>query len=509
MGKSSYNNVFIKKCRNTIVFKNIVKTYFDMANRNSCSIEDIRSLSAEDKLVKINMEILNKKRERINHSQDGIMSFTAFVIDNDEYIIILSIDYESPRGQMIYRACFGDEIYEKISLFEFDSAPSFVAANRIAEDMVPLGQSPAEHQTYVDIFRDIRKLDRFYLTDELDEAIKSQVNIYDNNLKTAITMEIGKVICEKFFIDKIYIKAINEGGNLRHIPVIYDKNEDEIEQFTRIRDQYDYAKRCDNCTNSLITKKAGYDYTEYAHVTIEYFDEHMYDDFLKTMNFKDNYCIPPYENENVPIVIRTDIVGGKVVMTYEYNKDYISDSDIFIMHEHFIENMHKRFIGENEEANSLGKALSDVDLRRREAGLRIMSKLSFFNTYQASELNNLVGKLEIKHLYMQQYVIREGADVDGIYIPVSGAVEVSMKDEEAYYKPLMLVGTGDVIGIESMLTNNTSKVAYHINSNDAIFFYISKAQFEKEVAKKPELMIKLLDIQSERLARFQKLWSLD
>lgn len=507
--KERHNSVYIKRCRSVTTFRNAVRTYMNTAGAFSCAVEDLRKNSAEEKYLKINMEIIKKKRQFFSNEDEKQYSFSGFVLGSNDYFMVLSIPENTSAGKRLYNLCFEAEASENVSLYATESISSFSSASHYAEIMPKEGVSPARYYTGITSAYSDREEETFELPYEIKGFIDDNMENPRKSIKTITTMEVSKAVCERLELDSIIVKSVHEGGVLNSVPIIFMKEQDENLQYARIRDEYIYAHKCDSCSNQLLEAKIGYDFGKYAPLVFEFFYDHMYDEFLKNMSFNKAYCCKAYEDEVEPLKVSADLIDGRIIMTYNYATNMYLRNEILHLHDTISKYMFDILSKYFEKVVIDNVEITPAEERRREAAIRTLSKIALFDGYTPKEIDELAKVFTVRHFFMQQEIISEGCDADGIYIPVSGRIEMCSKDDDMVYRPLMLVKPGEVIGIESVLSYVISNVTYRVESNDSIVLLFNKEVFMKEVEKHNELLIRLLDIQSDRLFRFQRLWLLN
>ena len=115
-------------------------------------------------------------------------------------------------------------------------------------------------------------------------------------------------------------------------------------------------------------------------------------------------------------------------------------------------------------------------------------------------------KFEVIHKDSRQEALAQNYRCEKLLFIISGRVEVDGLDSKRFLRPLLMLKAGDVIGVDSLLKNKKSMLLYQVYTKEAVMLSIDVNKFEEECSRHPELMTALLEVQTERMYKFAKLW---
>ncbi|MBI4852690.1 MAG: cyclic nucleotide-binding domain-containing protein [Acidobacteria bacterium] len=106
------------------------------------------------------------------------------------------------------------------------------------------------------------------------------------------------------------------------------------------------------------------------------------------------------------------------------------------------------------------------------------------------ELQNLESEIEWKTLAKGEALFHQGDIADGMYIVVTGRLQIFIQDENKEEQLHSEVGTGEVIGEIALLTEETrSATIYALRETNVV--KLSASTFEKLIDKYPKMMVQI------------------
>jgi len=115
----------------------------------------------------------------------------------------------------------------------------------------------------------------------------------------------------------------------------------------------------------------------------------------------------------------------------------------------------------------------------------VLKKISFFVDLKMSDLDALIGTLEKKAFRKGETIIRQGDPGDTFYILASGTLGV-FKQHTFWKKKVNTMKRQDFFG-EIALLENTPRSATVIGEEEGELYYLSRAAFDKVVARNPHI----------------------
>lgn len=88
-----------------------------------------------------------------------------------------------------------------------------------------------------------------------------------------------------------------------------------------------------------------------------------------------------------------------------------------------------------------------VEYASRDRALDLFSRLSVFNGISADELKNLSHSCAIREYSSGEFIVNEGQDAKGVFIPVSGRISVTKTAESGKELIVALLAPGDIFGL--------------------------------------------------------------
>jgi CRP-like cAMP-binding protein len=124
----------------------------------------------------------------------------------------------------------------------------------------------------------------------------------------------------------------------------------------------------------------------------------------------------------------------------------------------------------------------------KDAGLLQYLKLS--------ELDNLIGKLRIRHFQKGETIISQGDKGDAFYIIAEGSVEVFVR-KGLRKERVAILGPGEFFGEMALITHDRRSATVVVKDR-ALVFILHEADFASILMKNPEALKLLRQVASER-----------
>jgi CRP-like cAMP-binding protein len=116
--------------------------------------------------------------------------------------------------------------------------------------------------------------------------------------------------------------------------------------------------------------------------------------------------------------------------------------------------------------------------------------LPFFDKCQASELDELTKRLELRKYAKGEFVFREGEPGTFMGFVLKGTLEVMKENTKGQLKSLVLIKKGFPFG-EMALVDNYARSATIMAKEPCILLALSKDRLEELVEQHPEIAVKI------------------
>ena len=512
-GKTMHLPIYIKKYTDKSRFEGTVKRFSDMAPCAPCAIESLEECEdKKEQYTRLSRAILALKNKDHCEWLETDIALSGYVLSEYEQYILITANASDAKQSAILTKCMGFANPETMHLFKTGNI-SRSAMEEYYRSIMPSDEKDlALLLSRWDLRTSARTVNTYYLSDELNEALKEYLEKPQKSLKSLMTLVWGRLICSLFKVDSVIIKSVHEGGRLKASPVVCHNNYDNVEEYKSILSQYQMAEQVDNYGLDAVKSVLGYDFERYTPMVFDFEHDSLYNNFLRGMESDILYMIRTKDKELTPLLVSATLIGGRMSITYDYaNKcfEYVDDFDIYNIHNSFVRTLEMLVFGEMKTAKeSVGAGYSRDKVR--EIKQSVMTRLDMFRQYvNREEIDGIVDNINVLHCNMQDELCRAGQIVEGLYILLTGKVEICAKDDNMVYNPLMILKEGDIFGTELLKTDKKAIATYRIASPDALLLFIKTDDFINETIDHPELISAIADSLCERLGRFQKLWILN
>jgi len=131
-------------------------------------------------------------------------------------------------------------------------------------------------------------------------------------------------------------------------------------------------------------------------------------------------------------------------------------------------------------------------------------KVSLFSNLSESQLTAVIDLIERVFYKRGECVLRQGEDLDRLYIVNSGSLKASTYSEDGKEQILYFINEGDTIGELALL--KIDEAPYHLIAvKDTNLCTIPKESFDEFVRKNPEVVLSVLASAHERIVSLERL----
>lgn len=219
------------------------------------------------------------------------------------------------------------------------------------------------------------------------------------------------------------------------------------------------------------------------------------------------------ENLKAPLCIKYLVKDDNLVFRYSYNKVIFKNLNVEKVHMAFM-NIMKRCINKDALSpevftNISVPAESNQNELRRLNQLKVaMDSIKILHCLKDEEKNKLLDYANIMIAELEDKLVLPNEPINKVGFLLSGKVSAERIDKDSCVKPLFLLKSGSMIGLEGMLESRTSKDLYSVTSDKAYILYIRVGAFKTICNAHPEIYQSILQSYEDRLEKFKKLWLL-
>lgn len=470
---------------------------------------DVREISDEENEEKgriVNAVVSAERLRRYEAGKEKQAYIHLFKYSKTGYFAVVSIceaDVSEMDRDSLLKAVFNTSNSRYLSLSSDNSNNAYECSKFWKEKIGAVQMMGKRDKQYFPDMDESIELD-----EELSEALSQSLKDSFSSVKIMATSALAKIICGITQSNSIMIEDIHDSGMINDIPIVFNDNADNKEEQSRIREYLFQAERYDMIDYENVRRYCNNDLSSMIMFSQYFISEHNFDKLLMKMDWEILYKLNPIEDTNSPLRVEYRWMENRKYIHYIFDSHFFKDISIRGLHEAFCVLM----------SNYLNKSFTDIDVskytdKKNDTKYRLnmvkakcLSNLEMFKDYTPDEVEKLAAKCEVLHKFTQQTIINSGTSPDRLYFVISGRIEIDGIDEKKMIHPLSLLKNKDMFGIESFLLDREAKVNYVVQSNDAVIMSIPVEVFSEEAVKHPMICKVLLDEQSRRLYKFQKLW---
>ncbi|MCR5421668.1 MAG: hypothetical protein K6E98_11725 [Lachnospiraceae bacterium] len=332
--------VFIRKYESSKAFADMIHGYREITGGYNYTIENLTDLPEDEKYKRISTVIITKKKAlytAYKMSEVCPVNLNAYLVSNNNYIVVLSIDANHIYGKRVMKSAFGTMDYEPIGTLGKKKVHIYLTTRYYQGILPKVGSDIAR-------FKDERNKKRNNIINEASFEIDKNLEVamleYDkkdnNSLKACALITLAKIVCSLIGRPAILVKTRHEGGMLRWIPMIFNSDDNYSQQYNDIKELYEKAEVFDSCSAEILSSELRYNYMDYSSLSYEYLTENTYNEFIRRVDTKMTYFIDAYGDETAPISVRIEIKAESINIIYTYDTGYLGQTDINKVHEMFV-----------------------------------------------------------------------------------------------------------------------------------------------------------------------------
>lgn len=523
-----YYDVYIFKYRKSMPYSEIERSFDELSSvikipgtRIKYFVRDISSLDEEGQRNILNALVGAERLKVYNPNQSPLMYIHLFKLNDIEYLTVLSIyKTEELDDKLMFKFLFGMYTIEQLSMYgnKKESRYSSIAHWKEIIPENPEGILRDFNVGFSETQTEVFYLDKDYISASLENSDIAK----KRSVKAMLTIIWGRILCSVFHMDDILMEDDHLGGLLPKVPIRYQIKRKPSDQYELIKKQLIDAEYYDMCTKEELDSTFNYDVSKYLLFSQQFILNGKYREFFRNIKEGIIYKLDAYVKSDAPLIVTYNPFGDKPYICYEYKEKVFGHLNIEDLHNTFCEVLRAALEPmQNEETSDTvseqvmpiktiaSSTKNEAEMRRLAVKVKSLRMFEMFKDFSEEEINELAARCEVVHKNSQESVIETDSEVDSVFLVLSGRVEVCGVDSNSYLHTLMLLKSGELFGIESLLPDRKSFADYSICSTDAVLLSIDSEYFKQFDERRMSLLNEMLDIQSKRLVKFQRLWMLN
>ena len=137
--------------------------------------------------------------------------------------------------------------------------------------------------------------------------------------------------------------------------------------------------------------------------------------------------------------------------------------------------------------------------RQRDALFKILKKVPIFQDLSQREFDKIENILFRRQLVSDEVIVREGELSVGMFVVVSGEVEIIRTGDEGSMRRLAVLGPGDFFGEQALLNEEVPRTASAIASKPSQAVGFFRPDLQKLLRQNPRLGLKIVRRLSQML----------
>ena len=472
---------------------------------------EIRDISSEkeSEQYRILNNIINSERMReYDPSKEKLLYFHVIKCASDEFVSVVSV----------YTELVGSNRLKSI----FDKVFRFYEVHYSSSTGVDTSNEAASRRFWKMLFEDVVVSDAwslnrgfefdvdevFDIPDELSAKMFEAQREAPDAFKARVSVAVGKILCKTFNTTRIIAEEVHDFGKLSRNPLCITEQIPPYELIVRIEEYLHGVSQNDLIDFDSLDELCEGEIKRNVRYSQHFVSDRTYNALLDRMKRGILYKVPPREFSDVPFRISYLLFDDNIRIEYAYDSSCFEHISMQQIHESICKSIANYLNNVFTDAAVLehNQKLHDISNKILDAKIKFISKSELFADLSQEEIRKLAIECRINHRLVQQTVMNEGTAADTLYMILSGNIEIDGIDSRNFIHPLSLLKAGDYFGIECLLNDNLAKANYVVQSNDALVLSVPASRLKKECEKHPTVALSILEEQSKRLAKFQKLW---
>lgn len=500
-----FYSIYVCEYKEGTEYKDIESIIEKAGATNNAYVKDLSDASPEERIHKLNAIISAEKIRSYTPSEaDFYLVFIRTSIKGS-YFVMLSVTSkleQSTAFKRLYNVVFA---FREKAVFSLYAGKNSLGTDKEYWTNV-ISKNSAIGEKEILRSSDV-VMERFPMDEELQNLLGEAIETRRKSVKTIILSELGRLICLGAKEDRIVIYDVHDGGKLSLAPVFIDRYLDREAGYESVKKQLVGIEHHDMCTDEQLRLIGREKLSNTPAVTSLFITDNKYDYFLSSMEKDVVYHLGAIMQNDIPFHVLFSLCKGDISITYVYDEKLLRKLSLEEIHKNLCKMLKNNLLGAEEtDVPVISDQTEDVNKQRAESvKYSVLRRIRMFSSYADDEVRQLARSFEVLYKREEQTVYNVGTSVDTLCIPVSGKLEVFGLNKSEQ-RPLYLIKQGDVFGIEGLFEDTQSSVGYKVISSDSVILTIDIDTFKQEARIHPEVYAYLLEIQSERLNKFERLW---
>lgn len=502
-----YQDLFLYRCSKNTSFTDLEHILGRVADFTQIQIRDISKEAKEEK-ANVFSNIISAMHRR-DVSQKEAPQIIVLKISDSEFFLIMGItdDIEEGEGKSIFTKLFTSSNFEEIRPLggtPHDREETWKYWSMILDDeeMKPvaqassawLGKEPASELLTID--------------PELTLLLKNPANS-NINISSLCTTLWGLLACKYFEAESVYVEDVHENGKLSHMPVKVDSQSRIVDAYAYVEMQYKNAIDYDGISLEEIESITNIRLNEYMILSQNFIDKNSYGDLLTSLHHGIPYRLARFTKSDAPICVTYHFSDTIMRLEYEYDTGLINKVDLYGLHNSFCELLKQYLVAKDNVNLSKLKFQAGKEATRQKNIADIVQalfKCNMFREYPGEELLKFASNCIRRNRFFEDVILDYKAASENLYIVSVGKIVVETLTMDRFVKTVMVLRPGEVFGIECLLNNPNVEFCYRVLTEMAEIIEIPKKVLQAEMQLHPELYGAILEVQTRRLTKYQKLW---
>lgn len=502
-----YQDLFLYRCSKNTSFAELEHILGRVADFTKIQIRDISKEAKEEK-SNVFSNIISAMHRRDVSDNEPPQIIVLKTGENDFFLIMgITKDIGEGEGKTIFTRLFTSSNFEEIrplggNPHEREDTWKYWAMILDDRDMKPvtqassawLGKEPAG--------------DLFTIDPELTLLLKNPSNA-NINISSLCTTLWGLLTCKFFDAQSVYVEDVHENGKLSHMPVKVDSTSRIVDAYAYVEMQYKNAIDYDDICLEEIETTTGLRLNEYMILSQYFIDKNCYGNLLYALHTGVPYKLTHFVKPDAPINVTYHFSDTIMRLEYEYDTGLISRTDLHMLHTSFCDLLKQYLVArENISLSKLKFQASKEATRQKNIADTVQAflKCSIFKEYSGEELLRFASSCTRRNKFFEDIILDYNAPSESLYIVSVGKIVVETLTMDRYVKTVMVLRPGDVFGIECLLERPNVDFSYRVLTEMAEVIEIPQKVLTGEMQVHQELYSKILEIQTKRLTKYQKLW---
>lgn len=477
------------------------------------SIRDLSDKADRERLASL-ISIVSAERRRIrDNASEPLLDVRMVKLAQQDYICIVSqADFENYPVDIdrllvtLFKTCKYSDMKEVLKESKTTVLKTMAFWNhfKVKENEI--------WKEYLTNPVDERASELFNVDKSISASIESFIATANITLKALLFCIWGWILCDYFGIEEVLIGDAHDMAELDVIPIRVRRNETIQRTFADVSKQLEEENQHDNCAIQHLEDALGLRLNPQMPVVLNFNDIVPMASALRVLPPQILYRIPATKPIDRPLVISFKSQLDLSYVRYEYNTRLLENFNTKELHDHF-ESLLRGVAASADtirERLKLQKNTAEQNEQRILAEkMLFLKKSGIFADYSQSELMELAGKCNMEVKLLEDVIAENEEHAKALYIVCDGMIQVNGIDTERYEKPLYVLKTGECFGSEAVCTDATVHNNYVVSSDYAKLLEIPREIIRTEALEHPGIVQHLLELQSKRLHKFEKLWMLN